>query len=139
MLKLTGDEAISQLRKPEAIAWIIKQVLTRLAENGLVTMHTGTIDAKDRFGHKRSGQAVLGCNGFDRVFQREHVVSGLEGICEVKVNLVLAQGNLVVTDLDFQSHLVQGSHQLGAHPDSFVVGREIEVTANIMGYRADRF
>ena len=50
---------------------------------------------------------------------------------------MLAKGDFVMTHFDFQTHVMQGVHQLGAHPHRFIIGGEIEITADIMRYGVD--
>ena len=47
---------------------------------------------------------MLGGDGFHRVLQGQHIVGGAQRIGKAEVDLVLAEGDLVMPHLDFQAH-----------------------------------
>jgi len=80
---------------------------------------------------------MLGGNGFDGVFQGQHIIRSPERIGKTKVDLMLPKRAFVVTHFNLQSHLLQGVHQFRPHPNSFIVGGEIKVAAHIVWNRMD--
>jgi hypothetical protein len=85
-------------------------------------MHTGAVDAEDRFGHEGSDQVVLCSDGLDCVFQGQDVIGCAQGIRKAEIDFMLAQSNFVVAYFDLQAHGIQGGHQLSSHLRSFIVG-----------------
>ena len=52
---------------------------------------------------------MLGGNGFDGVLEGQHVIGSAQGIIILEVDLVLAEGNFVMTHLDFRPMLKRAS------------------------------
>ncbi len=80
---------------------------------------------------------MLRSDRFDGVLQGQHIVCGLERIRKTEVDLVLAEGDLMMADFHFESHRIQRIHQLGAHDDGLVKGGKVEVSTGVMGNRVD--
>ncbi len=85
-----------------------------------MTVHPRTVDSKYGLGHERCGESVLRGDGFDGVFQRQHIVGGFERVGKTEINFVLTQRNFVMTDFHIESHRVERAHQIGANDDGFI-------------------
>src|SRR5581483_11115011 len=70
------------------------------ADQLLMNMQTGAVDAIERFGQERGIEAVLGRNRLDNVFRRHQFVREPESVARFKVKLVLPCRHLMMAGLD---------------------------------------
>ena len=97
----------------------------------------GAVDPVDRLGHERRVQAVLLGDGLQRELEGDGVVGGLQRVGVLEVDLVLADGDLVVGRLDLDpERLERVDHVLADLLRE--VGREVEVAGLVVGQRLDR-
>ena len=81
-------------------------------------MHAGTVDTELGLRHKSSVQSMTSRNGAYGHLEGHDVVSRMDGIGILEVDLMLSAGHLVMTGLDLVIHLLQRQADLppGALP-----------------------
>ncbi len=75
-------------------------------------------------------------DGFEGGAEGDGVVGGAHGVVVLEVDLVLADGHLVVAGLHDDAQFFEGFDHLLAHVGGFV-GGEIEVAGRVVGQRLD--
>ena len=111
--------------------------LLRDRPQALVGVHAGAVDPVDGLGHERRVQPVLLGDGLEGELEGDRVVGGRERVGVLEVDLVLADGDLVVGRLDLDAErLERVDHVLADLLRE--VGREVEVAGLVVRQRLDR-
>ncbi len=95
---------IGGLAELQGTVFIKKSIGTVRIKQGLVCVHTGTIDSKNRLGHKGGMEAVLCRDGTDYPFECHRIVRRFQSVSIFEVNLMLAFGYLMMGSLDLKMH-----------------------------------
>ena len=80
---------------------------------------------------------MFGSNGLNSIFEREHVVGGMQCVCKTEIDFMLPYRHFVMPYLYVQTHAVQCIHQFGPDSHGFIVCGKVEITAHIVGYWVD--
>src|SRR5436190_620151 len=107
-------------RNMKLIVLIEEQIIAISIKETLMAVHPRAINSEDGFGHEGGRQPMLGSDRFDGVLQRQNIISRLDCIRKTKVNFMLSESHLVVSDLHLESHGLQCIHQFGADTGSFI-------------------
>ena len=89
VFEFSCDKTICQFGKVRLVVGVEEEIVALLVEEGLVAVHPGAVDAKNRFGHERGDESVLRGDGFDGVFEGEDVIGGAERVFEAEINFML--------------------------------------------------
>src|SRR5690606_18751545 len=139
VLQLTSDEVPGNLGKAVRIALIDEGVLALALvdeSEALVDVHAGTVDALDRLGHEGGMQAMALGDRLQDVLEGDGAVGGRDGRAVLEVDLVLADGDLVVAGLDLDAHLLKVADHVLADVGG-EVARQVEVAAPVVRQRGD--
>ncbi len=79
------------------------------------------------------------CNCFDSRLKGLNIISRLQRVIKLEIDFVLTQPHFVMSDLNLQTHHVQGGDDFSANPDSLIVCRKIKITTDIIGHRMSFF
>ena len=103
-----------------------------VAQQRLVRVHAGAIDAEDRLGHERRVHAVAPCDVLDDEPEGADVVGRGQHVVVPEVDLVLAPGRLVMRGLDLEPHLLEHQHDLATDVLALIHRREVEVARRVV-------
>ena len=106
MLDDAADVVESHLGE-SGVAFTGEEVLLAFPDR-LVAMHTGTVVADDRLGHKR-GRLTVSCGDvMNRVFQAHHPVGALDQRSEPGADFILTGGrHFVMVHFNVDAHLFE--------------------------------
>ena len=111
---------------------IVEHVLS-IPEQRHIDMHTGTTDAEDGLGHKRSVQTVALSQHLDSQLERHDVVRRAQGVVIFEVDLMLTGGRLVVRCLHLKAKLLQCQADLPAGGLAVIQRAQIEIAGLVIG------
>jgi hypothetical protein len=123
----------ARLAQLHVVLRIEERVLAVLEER-LMRVHPRAVDAEDRLRHEGGVQVVVERDVLDDEAAGADVVRRHQHIVVMKIDLVLARGDLVMRGLDVHAHLLEGDDDFA--PDVFaeIHRREIEVTRLVVRF-----
>ena len=98
-------------------------------------MHTGTVYAEFRLGHKSGMQSVPAGDRLDRQLKGHDVIGSGQRLVIAEVNLVLGRRHLMVGSLDLEPHFLQCQHHIPPCIFSEIHRPQIEIAGLLMGDR----
>src|SRR5579883_464533 len=116
MSQLPGNKATTSLREPIFFLLVNKNVFPRFeADQLLMNMQAGAVDAIERLGQERGIEAMLDRNRLDDVFRRHQLVREPQSVARFKVKLMLPCRHLMMAGFDTDAHTLQRIRHLAAY------------------------
>ena len=98
-------------------------------------MHTRSCNAKLRLSHKGRIKAVLTSNGLHNQLKNLNLVTSPKHFIILKVNLVLADCDLMVTSFYFKAHLGQDIDDFPTSIVCQICRRQVKITALVIYFQ----
>jgi len=111
VVQQAGDERARRLGQVQRIARIVEGVAVAL-EQRQVRVHAAARLPPERLRHERRVHAVRDRDLLDHVPERHDVVGHRQRVGVTQVDLLLARGDLVVTELDRDAQAFQGADRV---------------------------
>jgi len=105
MLDDTGNPFTANQRKLHRIFFVEENIVSFFVGKRAVRVHTASVDARDRFWHKRSQITSLVSHELHDLFESLNVIASLKDVGKTEVNLILAGGHLVMGGLNDKAEL----------------------------------
>ena len=108
MFHQTTKEVVSILRQLHT-TWIlwIKECISFFSEERHVTVHTATSNTIFRFRHKCRIKTMFTSDCLNNQFENLDIITSLQNICILEVDLMLTNSHFVVRCFNIESHFCQ--------------------------------